>query len=102
MRAWLARSGAALLAEPPEVTAGLLAAAQQARGYSGSAEQQGAWEAQIAALREAIRAADAPFHDATRDAATLDAIAAFLSACGARPLAACPAPPGGDMALLPL
>ncbi|MCX7683952.1 MAG: DUF2075 domain-containing protein [Acetobacteraceae bacterium] len=57
MRAWLARSGAALLAEAPEVTAGLLAAAQQARGYRGSAEQQGAWEAQIAALREALRAA---------------------------------------------
>lgn len=57
MRAWLARSGAALLAEPPEVTAGLLAAAQQARGFGGSAEQQAAWAAQIAALRDALRAA---------------------------------------------
>ena len=28
-----------------------------------------------------------PFHDPTRDAATYDAIAAFLEACGARPLA---------------
>ena len=57
MRAWLARSGAALLAEAPEVTAGLLAGAQQGRGYGGSAEQQSAWEAQIAALRCAIRTA---------------------------------------------
>lgn len=58
MRAWLARSGAGLLAEAPEVTAGLLAAAQQARGYGGSAEQQGAWQSQIAALRAAIQAVD--------------------------------------------
>ena len=57
MRAWLARTGAVLLAEPPEVTAGLLAAAQQARGYGGTAEQQGAWEAQVSALRDALRAA---------------------------------------------
>ncbi|MFN6955535.1 MAG: DNA/RNA helicase domain-containing protein [Acetobacteraceae bacterium] len=40
------------------MTAGLLAAAQQARGHGGSAEQQAAWEAQIAALRDAIRGAD--------------------------------------------
>ena len=57
MRAWLARRGAALLAEAPEVTAGLLAGAQQARGHGGSAEQQAAWEAAIAALRTALRAA---------------------------------------------
>jgi hypothetical protein len=36
--------------------------------------------------------ADDPFHDATRDAATYDAIAAFLLACGARPLEALPPP----------
>ena len=37
--------------------------------------------------------ADDPFHDATRDAAAMDAIAGFLAACGARPLeAAAPAP----------
>jgi len=57
MRAWLARSGAALLAEAPEVTAALLASAQQGRGHGGSAEQQAAWEAEIEALRTALRAA---------------------------------------------
>jgi hypothetical protein len=31
-------------------------------------------------------AADDPFHDPTRDAAAYDAVAAFLLACGARPL----------------
>lgn len=36
--------------------------------------------------------ADAPFHDATRDAARYDAIADFLLACGARPLEDLPAP----------
>lgn len=36
---------------------------------------------------EGSRAGD-PFHDATRDAARYDAIAGFLLACGARPLAA--------------
>jgi hypothetical protein len=35
---------------------------------------------------EGSRAGD-PFHDATRDAARYDAIAGFLLACGARPLA---------------
>lgn len=38
-------------------------------------------------------AADDPFHDATRDAAEMDAIAAFLLACGARPLGALPPAP---------
>jgi hypothetical protein len=37
--------------------------------------------------------ADDPFHDATRDAAELDAIADFLLACGARPLEALPPTP---------
>jgi hypothetical protein len=55
VRAWLARTGAALLAEAPEVTAGLLAAAQQGKGHAGSPEQQAAWEAQIATLRIALR-----------------------------------------------
>jgi hypothetical protein len=36
------------------------------------------------------------FHDATRDAAAMDAIAAHLLACGARPLAALPAAPLAD------
>lgn len=45
---------------------------------------------------------DAPFHDATRDAAALDAIADLLLACGARPLteAALPAPAPPAPALL--
>ncbi|MBR0684163.1 DUF2075 domain-containing protein [Roseomonas eburnea] len=57
MRAWLARSGAALLAEDPAVTAGLLAGAQAARGYAGTPEQQAAWQDAITALREALRMA---------------------------------------------
>ena len=36
---------------------------------------------------------DDPFHDATRPAAEMDAIADYLLACGARPLAADPPPP---------
>jgi hypothetical protein len=35
-------------------------------------------------------AADDPFHDTTRDAAGMDAVADFLLACGARPLEAAP------------
>ncbi len=38
-------------------------------------------------------AAGEPFHDATRDAAVMDAIAGYLLACGARPLAAAPPAP---------
>lgn len=57
MRAWLARSGAALIAEDPAVTAGLLAGAQAARGHPGTPEQQAAWQDAIAALRAALRAA---------------------------------------------
>ncbi|MBB5690432.1 DUF2075 domain-containing protein [Roseomonas alkaliterrae] len=57
MRAWLARSGADLLAEEPAVTAGLLAAAQATRGHPGMPEQQVAWQGAIAALRDALRAA---------------------------------------------
>lgn len=57
MRAWLSRSGAALLAEPPDVTAGLLAAAQATRGHPGTPEQQAAWNVAIAALRDGLHAA---------------------------------------------
>lgn len=57
MRAWLARSGAALVAEDPAVMAGLLAGAQAARGHPGTPEQQAAWQDSIAALRAALRAA---------------------------------------------
>jgi len=56
MRAWLARSGAALLGEDPAVTAGLLAAAQAERGHAGTPEQQAAWQQEITALREGLRA----------------------------------------------
>jgi hypothetical protein len=37
--------------------------------------------------------ADAPFHDRTRPAAEMDAVAAYLLACGARTLEPLPAPP---------
>jgi hypothetical protein len=58
MRAWLSRSGAELVAEDPAVTAGLLAGAQASRGHPGTPEQQAAWNAAIAALREGLRGAD--------------------------------------------
>ncbi|WPB86226.1 DNA/RNA helicase domain-containing protein [Sediminicoccus rosea] len=45
-------------------------------------------------------AADDPFHDATRPAAEMDAIAAFLQACGARPLPAPVPPPRAEAATL--
>ncbi|WP_137126240.1 DNA/RNA helicase domain-containing protein [Roseomonas sp. HF4] len=54
MRAWFHCSGAELLARDPADTVGRLASAQQARGFAGSAEQEGAWHAQVAALRVAI------------------------------------------------
>lgn len=57
MRAWIARDGAALLAEQPSVTAGLLAAAQATRGHPGTPEQQAAWEDSIGALRDGLRGA---------------------------------------------
>ncbi len=47
-------------------------------------------------------AADDPFHDPTRPAAELDAIADFLAACGARPLPApLPAPLAASVAAAP-
>lgn len=42
--------------------------------------------------------ADAPFHDATRPAAEMDAIAEVLLACGARPLEAAPSVPAAPAA----
>ncbi|MCB4825039.1 DNA/RNA helicase domain-containing protein [Roseicella aerolata] len=56
MRAWFACTGAELLARDPADTVGRLASAQQARGFSGSPDQEAAWQAQVATLREAIRA----------------------------------------------
>ncbi len=44
--------------------------------------------------------AGAPFHDATRDAATFDAAAELLLACGARPLSEASAPAGEPAATL--
>lgn len=57
MRAWFACTGADLLARDVVDTVGRLASAQQARGHPGSPEQEAAWQAQVAALREAIRTA---------------------------------------------
>lgn len=54
MRPWLARSGAELLGEDPSTTVGLLSAAQQERGYTGSSGQAMAWQQQVARLREAV------------------------------------------------
>lgn len=54
MRAWFACSGAELLARNPADTVGRLASAQQGRGFSGSAEQEGAWQHQIATLSAAL------------------------------------------------
>jgi len=54
VRAWLGLSVAGFLARDPADSLGRLAAEQQARGFAGSADQGGAWEAQIAALREAL------------------------------------------------
>jgi len=54
MRAWFACTGAELLARDPADTVGRLASAQQRRGFSGSAEQEGAWQHQIATLRAAL------------------------------------------------
>ncbi len=58
MRAWFACSGAELLARDPADTVGRLASAQQGRGFAGSAEQEAAWQHQVAALREALRVHD--------------------------------------------
>ncbi|MBV1799364.1 DUF2075 domain-containing protein [Siccirubricoccus sp. G192] len=58
MRAWFACTGAELLARDPEDTVGRLSSAQAQRGYAGTSEQEGAWRAQIAALRDTIRACD--------------------------------------------
>jgi hypothetical protein len=58
VRAWFACTGAEVLARDPADLVGRLASAQQARGYGGSAEQEGAWHAQLAALRAAIAQAD--------------------------------------------
>jgi hypothetical protein len=54
MRAWFACTGAELLSRDPRDTVGRLASAQQARGYSGSPEQEHAWVGQVAALRRAL------------------------------------------------
>lgn len=58
MRAWFACTGAELLARDPADTVGRLASAQQGRGFAGSAEQETAWQHQVATLREALRPHD--------------------------------------------
>jgi hypothetical protein len=57
VRAWLACTGAELLARDPADTVGRLASAQQARGYPGAADQEYAWRAQVGALRDAVAGA---------------------------------------------
>ncbi|QQR43550.1 DUF2075 domain-containing protein [Myxococcus xanthus] len=54
MKAWFSCTGAELLARAPEDTLGRLAAAQQARGYSGSIQQDFAWQQALPALSTAI------------------------------------------------
>ncbi|MGG5888204.1 DNA/RNA helicase domain-containing protein [Falsiroseomonas sp. HC035] len=54
MRAWLSCTGFELLARDPADIVGRLAAAQQARGYPGSPDQDFAWRGQVAALRQAV------------------------------------------------
>lgn len=56
MRAWFHCTGAGLLARDPADTVGRLASAQQARGFTGSPDQEMAWHAQIGALRRAVAA----------------------------------------------
>lgn len=58
MRAWFACSGRDFLAGNPADIVGRLASAQQGRGFSGSAEQEGAWQHQVATLRAALAAHD--------------------------------------------
>ncbi|MDN3565761.1 DNA/RNA helicase domain-containing protein [Paeniroseomonas aquatica] len=55
MRAWFACSGAALLARDRADTVGRLASAQQALGFTASPGQEEAWQAEVAALQEAVR-----------------------------------------------
>jgi hypothetical protein len=56
MRAWFACSGRDFLAHDPADIVGRLASAQQGRGFSGSAEQEEAWQHQVATLRAALAA----------------------------------------------
>jgi hypothetical protein len=58
MRAWFACTGAELLKRDPADTVGRLASAQQARGFSGTPDQELAWHAQMASLRQAVAEAD--------------------------------------------
>ena len=57
MRGWFACTGAELLARDPADTVGRLASAQQARGFSGTPDQEFAWHRQVAALRSAVAGA---------------------------------------------
>ncbi|WP_237216065.1 DNA/RNA helicase domain-containing protein, partial [Falsiroseomonas oryziterrae] len=57
MRAWFACTGAELLRREVADTVGRLASAQQAKGLPGAADQEFAWQRQVAALRDAIGAA---------------------------------------------
>ena len=54
MRAWFACTGAELLRREVADTVGRLASAQQAKGLPGAADQEFAWQRQVAALRVAV------------------------------------------------
>ncbi len=54
MRAWFACTGAELSDRAIADTVGRLASAQQARGLPGAAEQEHAWQCQVAGLRDAV------------------------------------------------
>ncbi len=56
MRPWFACTGADLLRRDVADTVGRLASAQQAKGLPGAADQQFAWDLQVAALRDAVAA----------------------------------------------
>ncbi len=54
MRAWFHCTGAELLAAEPDFVVGRLASEQQRRGFAGTADQDGAWRGQVAALRAGL------------------------------------------------
>ena len=54
MRAWFACTGAELLRRDPMDVVGRLASAQQGQGFAGTADQEGAWRAQLVTLCTAL------------------------------------------------
>lgn len=56
MKAWFACTGRELLAEKPENVVGRLASAQQARGFSGTPDQEAAWQDAVGAIQSLVAA----------------------------------------------